>query len=128
MEDKKGIIWIGSAEGLWRYNGKTLTSISMNSPSYIFEDEKENLWLNAGGTNSPNMVLHRYDASRSEPNGHEKSFTEILVSNTLPAPFFNQIFGITEDRDGNIWFGTARGVCRYDGQSFNRFTEDAPKK
>ena len=32
-----------------------------------------------------------------------------------------QIFGISEDAMGNIWFGNGRGACRYDGISFDSF-------
>ena len=118
-----GNIWIGCAEGLWIYDGKTIENISKNSVSYIFEDKKGNVWLNAGGTNQSNMILYKYDARSNAISGKGITLTEITVNKTPQAPFFNQIFGITEDRDGNIWFGTASGVCRYDGKSFNGYAE-----
>ncbi len=27
------------------------------------------------------------------------------------------IFGLTEDKDGNIWFGTGKGIGRIDGDT-----------
>lgn len=120
---RNGNLWIGSAEGLWIYDGKTINHISDNSVSYIFEDQKGNVWLNAGGTNQSNMILYRYDVGKSALPGQGITFTEIVVNKTPQAPFFNQIFGITEDREGNIWFGTADGVRSYDGKSFNRYAE-----
>ena len=56
--------------------------------------------------NSNEMTLTKYDG---------KSFTKIKSA--------QQVFGITEDRTGNIWFGTQEGVCRYDGQSFTNFLD-----
>lgn len=32
-------------------------------------------------------------------------------------------FGILEDKEGGIWFGTLNGVCRYDGNTFNYFKD-----
>lgn len=104
IEDNKGSIWIGSENGLTRYDRKSLTNFRYNFTGYIFEDKRGNLWLSEGKVNSRGMALTKY-------NG--KSFTEIKSG--------NQIFGITEDRTGNIWFGTENGVCRYDGKSVDDF-------
>jgi len=34
----------------------------------------------------------------------------------------NNVYGISEDKAGNLWFGTEKGVCRYDGTSFTNVT------
>ena len=35
----------------------------------------------------------------------------------------NNVMSITEDKTGNLWFGTdGGGVSRYDGKSFSTFT------
>ena len=39
-----------------------------------------------------------------------------------------QVFGITEDRAGNIWFGTTDGAYCYDGKTFNNFSEGLKPK
>lgn len=37
--------------------------------------------------------------------------------------FFNiPIASIAEDKEGNIWFGTEKGVSYYDGKIFVKFT------
>lgn len=117
IEDKTGNIWIGTNDGLCRYNarltdsvmqGKSLTNFTTNFTGNIFEDKTGNLWLTGGEANGRGMTLARYDG---------KSFTKIITND-------NQIFGITEDKSGNIWFGTAYGVCRYDGKSFDYFSEE----
>ena len=33
---------------------------------------------------------------------------------------------IVEDNEGNLWFGTTSGVCKFDGQSFSHL--DIPKQ
>ena len=34
----------------------------------------------------------------------------------------NQVFSIQEDKNGDIWIGTAKGVCRYDGNKITKQT------
>lgn len=34
------------------------------------------------------------------------------------------VFGVFQDRDGYMWFGTSGGVSRYDGQAFTTFTTE----
>jgi ligand-binding sensor domain-containing protein len=103
IEDKTGNIWIGGQDGLFRYDGKSLTNVSTNFIGHIFEDKTGNLWLSEDDTG---WVLNKYDG---------KSSTKIAAS--------SMVFGITEDRTGNIWFGTMNGVCRYDGKSVANFTD-----
>lgn len=105
IQDKSGNIWIGSQDGLCRYDGKSLTNLTAKFTGYIFEDSAGRLWLSEGNVGQPNMTLSVYDG---------RSFTQMITK--------GQVFGITEDRDGNIWFGTEQGVFRYDGQSFTGFS------
>jgi ligand-binding sensor domain-containing protein len=107
VEDKNGNILLGSADGLFRYDPsatlhtgeKSLTMLS-NTSSSIFEDKAGNLWLSETKVNTPGMVLTRYDG---------KSFSKVATK--------TQVFGVAEDKAGHIWFGTANGVCRYDGKA-----------
>jgi len=68
------------------------------------KDKAGILWLSEGEMSGSHMTLSRYDG---------RSFTRIKSD--------NQIFGISEDSAGNIWFGTANGVYRYDGKSVTGF-------
>lgn len=111
IEDRKGNIWIGSQDGLSQYDGKLLTCVSTNFTGYIFEDKAGNLWLSQGKANSSEMTLTRYDG---------KSFHTIKEE--------EQVFGIMEDREGSIWFGTVNGAYRYDGQSFTNFWTNKVKE
>jgi len=122
-EDKAGNIWIGSEKGLCRYapaagtGTPSFTDFITNSVCYILEDKKGNIWLSvvepiiASYSQQPQMILYRYDG---------KAFTKIIQK-------YNshdwQIFGITEDSAGDIWFGTMRGAGRYDGEYSHYFWE-----
>ncbi|MEO8381323.1 MAG: two-component regulator propeller domain-containing protein [Acidobacteriota bacterium] len=107
IEGKNGFIWIGSRQGLWRYDGKSLTKLRTKPTSHIFEDQAGNLWLSESDPARSVMTLSRYDG---------RSFTEIATS--------AQIFAIAEDRTGTIWFGTEQGVSRYDGRVLTRSSDE----
>ncbi len=64
IEDKKGNIWFGDNDGLWRYDGRTFTKVSQRGAYAIIEDKKGNIWT-TGEVNPPNgmvWALSRYDA------------------------------------------------------------------
>ena len=109
--DKAGTVWMGGQRGLWRYEPgrKSLTRITKQFIGYLFEDRKGNLWVSGSAIDDLGMTLSRYDG---------KSFTEIAKRDRSNG---GQIFGIAEDRSGNIWFGTMDGVWRYDGRSLTGF-------
>jgi len=126
IEDKNGMIWIGSAEGLFCYDpvlaakykpqGKernALSKLTSNGVYYIFEDSRGTLWLSGGEATSREMILYRYDNRQANTALTEKSLTKITTD--------KQVFGITEDRNGNIWYGTANGVCRITGVQSGTF-------
>ena len=111
-ELKDGKIWISGQDGLYCYNPlvtgeASLTKLMSKFTCYLFEDKAGNLWISA--EEEKGMALYKYD---------KKTFTKIIEKS---GPGDNQIFEITEDKKGNIWFGKMAGVCRYDGKSFNYF-------
>lgn len=117
FEDRNGNIWIGSGakdaggNGLCFYDGKTVKI--MLTPYYVMymcEDKSGNLWLaHNKGAAQVNFTLYRYDG---------KSFTAIRTQTEKDNPL---IFGILNDNKGFTWFGTTKGVCRYDGKTFHYF-------
>jgi ligand-binding sensor domain-containing protein len=114
-EDKNGKIWIGGQDGLYCYDpiayGETaLTQLLPNFICYIFEDKAGHFWISTGERDAAGgMALYTYD---------RKKFTKLLVKNEAGD---SQIFEITEDKNGLIWFGTMQGPCRYDGKTFTYF-------
>ncbi len=69
------------------------------------EDKAGNLWFGTTGAG-----IYRYDG-RAFVNFTEKEG----LSNNI-------VYCMAEDNAGNIWIGTDRGVCRYDGKTFNYIT------
>ncbi len=106
IEDSNEDIWISCQNGVFRFDGKSIDKISPEFAVCILEDKMGNIWLSGGEVSGREMILLKY-------NG--KSLTEITRS--------KQVFGIIEDRTGNIWYGTANGVIRYDGKAFEGFMD-----
>jgi ligand-binding sensor domain-containing protein len=119
-EDKAGILWFGTTEGVCYYDGKSFKSFSLSgidssnlekykypnllgkkSVESILQDKDGNFWF---VTESDGVYL--YDG---------KSFTVFLSNETLKC--------ISEDKTGNILVGSWQGggIYRYDGKAFVRF-------
>jgi ligand-binding sensor domain-containing protein len=122
IEDKKGNIWLGGANGLWRYDGSTFTNFTQKFVGHVIEDKKGNIWTSSESAESPAWVgsetgniqawaLSRYD-------GKSLSNTKPTVSEIKNK---GMIFGILEDDKGSIWFGAFDGVHRYDGKTITDF-------
>lgn len=110
IEDKNGNLWFGGDDPLCHYDGKSFTKFATNAAGHILEDTKGNIWISGGGTH--NMALYRYDGNALSSG--QAGFTQVTKR-------AGQIFGILEDKNGDIWFGTEQGVGRYDGKSFAYF-------
>ncbi len=117
-EDRKGNIWFG-ADGLWRYDGSTFTKVLEKGALSILEDKKGNIWTSSTTAmyNKP-WTLSRYD--EKSLYGEKPTVTEIASK--------QMIFGIREDYDGNIWFGSGDGVYRYDGKTITDFKSKESQK
>lgn len=98
VQDKKGFIWVGTWNGLNRFDGYSCinfqpgfhdsTSISNREITELMIDSKGNLWIGtSSGLNFMNLEtgeLKRYE-------------------------FQNRILSLFEDHEGNIWIGTWTG-------------------
>ena len=110
-QDKNGDILIAAGwSGVFRYDGKSFTSLTSQVGSHRFwdvlEDRRGNLWFA-----TTDSGVYNY-------NG--KSFQHFTTREGLPN---NTVMCIYEDKAGIIWFGTGGGgVSRYDGESFRNFT------
>lgn len=111
-----GDLWFGGNDGLFHYDGKNLTNLSTDFVGYVYEDTQGDIWVSVTDSASRKMALYRYPIkSFPSPLGQEKG-SLIRAGEWM-------VFGITEDRNGNMWFGTANGVCRYDGGNSNCFPD-----
>jgi signal transduction histidine kinase/ligand-binding sensor domain-containing protein/DNA-binding response OmpR family regulator len=107
-QDHKGFIWIGTRDGLNRYDShdiKIYRSVSGDPNSLVYNvitslltDSKGQLWV---GT-SMGACLYHYD---------KDNFTRILnVSGETSSLSSNNVTVIYEDRHKNIWIGTRGGL------------------
>ena len=134
IKDKKGNMWLGGHDGLWRYDGKTFTNFTRKFVGNVYEDKQDNIWTTSERDNGlssapftydgkllPNgaSALYRYDGKSL--GGKKPEVTEIMAKNE---PFF----GIVEANDGSIWFGAADGVYRYNGTTITDFKGKEDKK
>lgn len=118
IEDRNGNIWLGGNDGLWRYNNPPLpvtpkfTQVSTEFTGYIFEDSKGNIWTTSENGGPRDWVISRYD---------ESAISSWRLKSTKILEEENMFFGIAEDKKGGFWFGSLKGVYRYDGNSIEYF-------
>ena len=107
LSDRRGTIWLGGQDGLWRYADGTYTNITSDFAIYVYEDRAGNIWTTQVDKDHQ-FVLARYDGSTlsaAEPS--VRKIESPHVGNN------GMLFGILEARDGSIWFGGLDGVYRW---------------
>jgi len=107
LQDSKGFIWIGTDNGLnkfdgyqiqiFRHNASTTNTIGGNSVRCLFEDSKHNLWIGLKGDGLSRLNL------KSE------RFTTFQKTKKLNSLSYNDASGIVEDKKGHLWIAVDRG-------------------
>lgn len=113
MQDKTGFIWIGTEDGLNKYDGYEFTiykhrnndanSLSDNQVNALLEDPKGNIWV---GTSSGLNLF----------NKQQLGFTKISTGPDKENSLDDFITSFLYDSYGNLWIGTYGGLKRYDYQ------------
>ena len=109
LQDRRGFIWIGTYNGLNRYDGyrfktykpdpKNPNSLGGLFVSALFEDRSGILWIGTDqGLNRFDPATERFTHFRADPNNPNglSGFPE----------------HITQDRDGMLWLATHNGLDR----------------
>lgn len=122
VNDDKGNLWIATNHGLCYYDyvkdkfsnfsGDTAKQALNRSISAIYIDKEKDLWLSVNINGSP---LARYNASTG------KVITWRHNGDDTTSIAGNNVYSITQDNDGVMWFGTSGGLSRYN-KSQNNFT------
>ena len=126
VQDRHGFMWLGTAEGLNRYDGNSfvvpkddadaLPSISRGFVGALFEDDRGNLWVGAyPGISKFDPATERSTRYLHDP-GNSNSFSGDSVAS------------ITADRRGHVWIATLdSGVDRFDPttETFTHYRNDS---
>ncbi len=119
LRDKRGFTWIGTDDGLNRYDGHNFlvfknvpgesSSVSGNTITDLHEDKDGILWIATadGG-------ISRYDYRLS----HQKQFRQYKHqpgdTNSIPVNIIN---ALQEDKNGNLWLATSgAALLKFDKQ------------
>lgn len=126
LQDSRGLIWIGTQDGLSRFDGYTFTtykhdpdnpnSLSHNFIRDIFEDRDGHLWIttNGGGANRFDPHTQTFTPYRHDPHN----------SNSMGGDI---VFSVFQDSSGLFWFGGPfSGLTKYDAttNSYTRHPTD----
>ncbi|MCR5622468.1 MAG: hypothetical protein K6G18_11530, partial [Treponema sp.] len=103
MQDQKGYVWIGTYDGLVRFDGVDFTTYSRStderydfaSARSIIQDSRGDIWV---GHNDEGLT-------RIAASGE---ISKLTIDDGLPN---NKVNALCEDDDGNIWVGTSSGLC-----------------
>lgn len=120
IQDRKGFIWVGTRDGLnkydgykftiYRYDSKDTNSLSTNYVQDIVEDKENNFWIATDGGG-----LNKFDVKH---NLFKKYRHDNTNSNTVSS---NSINKIILDTDGNLWIATERGGLDFFNIKTKRF-------
>ena len=118
LQDRRGFIWIGTYNGLNRYDGYRFKTYKPdpNNPNSLgglhvfalFEDRSGILWIGI------DQGLDRFDPAT-------ETFTHFRADPDNPDSPSGYLEHMTQDRDGMLWLATRNGLDRLDPAS-GRFT------
>lgn len=134
QSDQQGNLWVGTKGGGlnilplhmltsndinfigYQYDQKDQNSLSHNDVFCILEDSKKNIWIGTGGGLNK-VVWNKKQSLTDAILRREITFRAFLEKDGLPN---DVIYGIAEDKMGNLWISTNNGISCYNSDN-NRF-------
>jgi PAS domain S-box-containing protein len=136
-EDREGNIWFGTdGGGVSRFDGSVFTNFTVehgladNALWCITEDREGNMWFGTDGGGVSRYDGNRVDAMLRGKLAAGPDTRDLMMKDGRPVATFtnyskaqglahNQVYNMTQDAEGHMWFGTAGGgVSRFDGKTF----------
>ncbi|GAA4460428.1 hypothetical protein GCM10023189_35510 [Nibrella saemangeumensis] len=117
LQDREGFIWIGTIDGLNKYDGNTFTVIQQEPArpdsslrgtyiSDLYEDRSGNLWAATIANNfTGEGGLHLID---------KRTGAATRVNIRVKSDEWSRAMDIFEDRQGVLWIGSWGGLIRYE--------------
>jgi ligand-binding sensor domain-containing protein len=121
FQDKKGLMWFGTGDGLNKFDGKkfivyknnyrNVNSLSDNDIAKILkEDSQNNLWIFTRDLTINKFNLRTQQFHRYLTGNNDSSIT----------PFTN-LFSIEEDKENKIWITTSSGVFKFEQNRIKKY-------
>jgi signal transduction histidine kinase/ligand-binding sensor domain-containing protein len=142
MVDHRGVVWVGTSDGLFRFDEKTNTfkqyvhrdgdknSLSNNLVRCLYEDRSGTIWV---GTGLP-FALEDSVGGLNRLDPETGQFTQYLHNPSDPGSLINnKVRAIFEDSRGRFWVGTQgdglhlmdRKTGRFKRMTYDRSNPDA---
>lgn len=134
FRDRKGEIWVGTTNGILRFNPDSLLQnpkaykyylftveskdcLSNPDVRYIFQDTKGNMWFTTAGGG-----LNKFIGETPDGNGRFK-----VYNNTMGMAYDNML-AMLEDKTGNFWISSENGLHKLNPKEnlfqYFRFSDD----
>jgi len=145
VQTRDGYLWLGTQEGLVRFDGVRFTQMNAEDISALFEDRDGTLWIGsyAGVQSFQSGRFKRYTTAEGLSSNRvndicqdtsgalwfatnlgvsrlsDGRFSTLTLKDGLPS---DEVTTIVETRGGAVWAGTQRGLCRIEGGRTTVFT------
>lgn len=116
-QDHNGLLWFATyGTGVYSFNGRTkewknyrhalnnMHSLGLDKVISIYEDSRQRLWF---GTEGAGLCLYREESD---------DFINYAEKDGLPN---NVIYGIVDDKEGNLWLSSNKGLTCFSPDSLN---------
>ncbi len=120
-QDNSGSLWIGTlGGGLSRYDGNGVVEFAAKQglpvkTVYAISGDKEgNFWV---GGNEGGIAKFEFDKRKNREKILQAGSTGFLNFTTTHGITDQIVMAMIIDKSGNLWFGTADGLSKFDGRS-----------